>query len=176
MDLWERYSYRVFWSEEDREHVAVCVELPGLSWLEKSPEAALRGIRKAAREALALLEESGDPTPEPLFERRYSGVFKVRIPPEVHRRLTLEASEQNVSLNRLVSAKLSQSTVAPVAHEVREVETPYGAKPTPVKRTRRAAAAPAKARGSELEKPARSGLDFSNAKPNRFAGRPKSKS
>jgi predicted HicB family RNase H-like nuclease len=40
--------------------------------------------------------------------RRYSGQFKVRIPPEVHRRLSIEASESKVSLNRLVSAKLAR--------------------------------------------------------------------
>jgi predicted HicB family RNase H-like nuclease len=31
----------------------------------------------------------------------------VRIPPELHRRLTLEAAEAGVSLNRLASAKLT---------------------------------------------------------------------
>ncbi len=125
MELWERYSYRVFWSEEDQEHVAVCAELSGLSWLEKSPEAALRGVRKVARDAVAFLEESGDPVPEPLYDRRYSGVFKVRIPPETHRRLVLEASEQNVSLNRLVSAKLSATIPSVSAGEIRETPAIY---------------------------------------------------
>ncbi len=34
--------------------------------------------------------------------------FQVRVPPELHRRLALEAAESGVSLNRLASAKLSQ--------------------------------------------------------------------
>jgi len=37
----------------------------------------------------------------------YSGRFQVRIPPEVHRRLATEAAEQGVSLNRLVSSRLT---------------------------------------------------------------------
>jgi predicted HicB family RNase H-like nuclease len=45
--------------------------------------------------------------PVPLAERSYSGEFRVRIPPELHRRLTIDAQEQQVSLNRLVSAKLA---------------------------------------------------------------------
>jgi predicted HicB family RNase H-like nuclease len=126
METWERYSYRVFWSEEDQEHVGVCAELSGLSWLAKSPESALRGVRRAAREAIDLLGESGDPIPEPLFDRRYSGVFKVRVPPEVHRRLVLEAGEQNVSLNRLVSAKLSLRTETARSDEVREEAQRHG--------------------------------------------------
>ena len=31
----------------------------------------------------------------------------VRIPPDVHRNLTLKAAEEGISLNRLASAKLS---------------------------------------------------------------------
>ncbi|MCB0114438.1 MAG: toxin-antitoxin system HicB family antitoxin [Caldilineaceae bacterium] len=32
----------------------------------------------------------------------------MRVPPEVHRRLAVQAAEAGVSLNRLASAKLSQ--------------------------------------------------------------------
>ena len=37
----------------------------------------------------------------------YSGEFRVRIPPHVHRALAMEAAEQGISLNRLASAKLT---------------------------------------------------------------------
>lgn len=36
-----------------------------------------------------------------------SGNFVVRVPPETHRRLAIQAAESGVSLNRLVSSKLS---------------------------------------------------------------------
>lgn len=39
-------SYRVTWSPEDCEYVGLCAEFPSLSWLAKSPEEALVGIRK----------------------------------------------------------------------------------------------------------------------------------
>jgi predicted HicB family RNase H-like nuclease len=42
-----------------------------------------------------------------LAEKRYSGEFRVRIPPEQHRALAMQAAEQGVSLNRLVSMKLA---------------------------------------------------------------------
>ncbi len=128
MELSDRYSYRVFWSEEDGEHVAVCAELPGLSWLDKKAERALSGVLRAAREAVELLRENGDPVPEPLLDRRYSGTFKVRIPPEVHRRLVLEAEEQKVSLNRLVSAKLSAPLERVGDARLREPVTKYRAR------------------------------------------------
>jgi predicted HicB family RNase H-like nuclease len=103
----DRYTYRVTWSEEDEEYVGLCAEFPSLSWLSPTPEAALQGIRQVVADVVADLMENEEPVPEPLVTRRYSGRFMVRIPPAVHRDLVLEAAEENLSLNRLVSAKLS---------------------------------------------------------------------
>lgn len=103
----EHYTYRVTWSAEDDEHVGLCAEFPSLSWLAATPEAALKGIRNVVAKTVADLRAGGDPIPAALAERRYSGEFRVRIPPHVHRALAVEAAEQGVSLNRLASAKLA---------------------------------------------------------------------
>ncbi|MBL8275172.1 MAG: toxin-antitoxin system HicB family antitoxin [Pelomonas sp.] len=103
----DHYTYRVTWSAEDQEHVGLCAELPSLSWLAGSPDDALAGIRALVRECVKDMLAQGEAVPEPIADRRYSGEFKVRIPPHQHRKLAIEASEQGVSLNRLVSSKLS---------------------------------------------------------------------
>jgi predicted HicB family RNase H-like nuclease len=103
----DRYTYRVTWSEEDQEHVGLCAEFPSLSWLASSPEAALRGIRRVVAEVIEEMQTNGEAIPAALSSRRFSGKFMVRVPPEVHRQLALEAAEAGVSLNRLASAKLS---------------------------------------------------------------------
>src|SRR3990167_2021355 len=103
----KHYTYRVTWSTEDGEHVATCAEFPSLSWLAKTPEAALKGIRQVVAEVVADMQASGETIPVPLAENHYSGEFRVRIPPEVHRSLAMQAAEQGVSLNRLASAKLA---------------------------------------------------------------------
>ncbi len=66
MQVWDQFSYRVFWSPEDHEYVGACVEMPGLSWLAKTPEAALLGIRRVTREGIRILEQDGDPVPKPI--------------------------------------------------------------------------------------------------------------
>jgi len=104
----DRYTYRVTWSEEDNEYVGLCAEFPSLSWLEPSPEEALKGIRKTVAQVVADLEKSGEPVPEPIAVKKYSGKFMLRIPPELHRRLSIEAAESGVSLNRLASDKLNR--------------------------------------------------------------------
>lgn len=104
----DKYTYRVTWSEEDAEHVGLCAEFPSLSWLAATPEAALKGIRKLVAEVVADMASTGEQIPAPLATKHYSGKFMVRVPPEVHRQLAIEAAEAHVSLNRLASAKLSQ--------------------------------------------------------------------
>ncbi len=104
----DRYTYRVTWSEDDSEHVGLCAEFPSLSWLAPTPEASLEGVRRVVGEVVSDMEANGEPLPEPLALRRYSGKFVVRVPPDIHRRLVLEALEAGVSLNRLASAKLSR--------------------------------------------------------------------
>ena len=103
----QHYTYRVTWSPEDNEHVALCAEFPSLSWLAKTPEAALKGIQKVVADVVADMLAYGEAVPAALAEKKYSGEFRVRIPPMVHRQLALMAAEQGVSLNRLASAKLS---------------------------------------------------------------------
>ncbi len=105
----DKYTYRVTWSEEDREYVGLCAEFPSLSWLATTPETALKGIRNVVATVVRDMQANGERIPEPIAHKHYSGKFVVRVPPEVHRRLVLEAAEVGVSLNRLASAKLSQS-------------------------------------------------------------------
>jgi predicted HicB family RNase H-like nuclease len=107
MSVVDHYTFRVTWSPEDGEHVGLCTEFPSLSWLARTPEAALKGIRRLVAEAAADMQAAGEPVPEPFSEKRYSGEFRVRIPPELHRALAIQAAEQGVSLNRLASAKLA---------------------------------------------------------------------
>jgi predicted HicB family RNase H-like nuclease len=102
------YSYRVQWSEQDQEFVGLCAEFPRLSWLDEDQESAFKGIRRLVRETVENMEAHGEPIPEPIAKREFSGEFKVRIPPFVHRQLVLEAAENHVSLNRLVSSKLAR--------------------------------------------------------------------
>ncbi len=66
-------------------------------------EAVLRGIRQV----VADMRAAGATEPEPIALRQYSGKFMVRIPPEVHCKLAIEAAEAGVSLNRPAGAKLS---------------------------------------------------------------------
>lgn len=103
----DRYTYRVTWSEGDKEYVGLCAEFPSLSWLDDTLLATLEGIHNVVAEVISDMESNGEAIPEPLSTKNYSGHFTVRILPEEHRRLAIQAAESQVSINRLISAKLA---------------------------------------------------------------------
>ena len=103
----DRYTYRVTWSADDKEHVGLCAEFPSLSWLAPTPDEAFSALRQLVPDALNEMRASNETAPTPMAERTYSGKFIVRVPPETHRALAIRAAEDGVSLNRLVTVRLS---------------------------------------------------------------------
>lgn len=104
----DRYTYRVTWSEDDNEYVGLCAEFPSLSWLALTPETALKGIRQLVADVVTDMGKTEETVPAPIACRSYSGKFMVRVPPDVHRKIAIQAAESGVSLNRIASSKLSQ--------------------------------------------------------------------
>ncbi|MDQ7074962.1 MAG: toxin-antitoxin system HicB family antitoxin [Gammaproteobacteria bacterium] len=107
IDEIEKYTYRVMWSEEDGEFVGLCAEFPSLSWLDSSSTEALKGIQAVVKECVVDMSNNQEKIPTALSARKFSGKFMVRVPPEVHRNLAVEAAESGVSLNRIASVKLA---------------------------------------------------------------------
>ena len=103
----DHYTYRVTWSAEDEEYVGLCAEFPSLSWLAPTQKEAFAGIRELVADCVSDMAANDETPPAPFADRAYSGRFVVRVPPETHRALAIRAAEEGVSLNRLVSARLS---------------------------------------------------------------------
>ena len=104
------YTYRVTWSAEDAEFVGTCLEFPSLSWLATTQDEALHGIVDLVREVVKDLERGGEPVPEPLSSRAYSGKFNLRVGERLHRKLALEAAEEHLSLNQYVVRRLGDAS------------------------------------------------------------------
>ena len=102
------YTYRITSSVEDDEYVGRCVEFPSLSWLAPDQGSALNGIRQVVADVVTDMESNHEPIPQPIATRKFSGHFMVRVPPDLHRELAMQAAESGISLNRLASDKLSR--------------------------------------------------------------------
>ena len=101
------YAYRVVFSPEDDAWVGLCTEFPSLSHLASTQVEAMQGIATLVAAVVEDMTQSGEPLPEALSDRTYSGKFVTRVPEQLHRTLAIEAAEAGVSLNRLVSYKLA---------------------------------------------------------------------
>ena len=100
-----RYTYRAEWSFEYREYVGRCLELPWLKQSAPTLQEAIIGVERSVDDYLA--EREGGDIPPPLTDRKFSGRFVVRTSPMLHSQLTVEAAEQNVSMNQWVVQKLA---------------------------------------------------------------------
>jgi len=101
------YTYRVTWSSEDAEFVATSPEFPSLSWLAPSQIDALNGLEDLINEVITDMQEREETVPAPFSERNYSGKFNLRVGESLHRRLALEAAEEQVSINQLIVRRLT---------------------------------------------------------------------
>ena len=104
---YRHYTYRVIWSADDEEYVALCTEFPSISYLAPTHHKALDGILNLVKDIVEDMAANDEDIPEPIMEKSYSGKFQVRIPPEQHKMLAIKAAEEGISLNRLVSSKLT---------------------------------------------------------------------
>jgi len=100
------YTYRVFWSEEDNEFIGTVAEFPLLSYSGKDQIETMQGIVDVVKGALEILQEDGKEEPEPLGTKLFSGKFALRMTPDQHKRLAMEAAESNVSINQLLVSRI----------------------------------------------------------------------
>lgn len=104
------YTYRVTWSAEDAEFVVTCLEFPSLSWLAPSQIDALTGLEELITETITDMRQDDEAIPAPLSERNYSGKFNLRVGESLHRRLALEAAQEQVSINQLIIRRLTTAS------------------------------------------------------------------
>ena len=101
-----KYSYQIEYCSEDKVYIARCAELPSLAAHGKTQETALKQIKVVVLESLKWLMEDREKIPEPFSLHKFSGEFRVRMPPEKHRKIAIEASLQGVSMNQFIVNRL----------------------------------------------------------------------
>lgn len=99
----DQYTYLIEWAKEDNVFVAKCIEL-GIMAHGNTHEEAVTEAKKAALGGLKLLSE--DEIPEPFAYQNFSGRLVLRISPEKHKAVTIQAKALGVSINHLIASKL----------------------------------------------------------------------
>lgn len=95
----DRYLKIVEWSEEDGCYVGRCpgLMLGGVHGMDEVQ--VYRELCDVVDEWIQIHQEDGTPLPPFTARKQYSGKFMLRVPPELHERLTVRALVDGDSLN-----------------------------------------------------------------------------
>lgn len=95
--------------DDDHGWTSGVLEVPGVISEGDDANEAIEMAEDALREVIASLLEDGLDVPEPLQARDFSGRLQLRLNPELHRRASMLAAEEGVSLNRWLSAAIARA-------------------------------------------------------------------
>lgn len=104
----KRYLKIVEWSPEDKCYVGSAPPLIGQSCHGATEASVLSQLQTIVEDWVRLLLTEGKPLPD-AGNRRFSGKFLVRIPPETHRKVALKAMARGDSLNQFVAEVLEKA-------------------------------------------------------------------
>jgi len=104
------YTFTLFQYEPGDVWTSAVLEVPGAINEGADPNEAIAGAKEALEAIIEVRLEGGLEIPEPLETRQFSGRLQLRLNPELHRRATMRAAQENVSLNRWLAASIARST------------------------------------------------------------------
>jgi antitoxin HicB len=108
------YHKRLY-QDEEGDWIAEVDDLPGCIADGKTPDEAIENIGSAMASWISSRIAGGLDIPEPSIAEHYSGKILVRMPRSLHRRLSLQAKDEGVSLNQYVVSLLVDTSRANLA-------------------------------------------------------------
>jgi predicted RNase H-like HicB family nuclease len=107
----EKYSINIIYSEEDEGYVATIPEFPGLSAYGETPEEAIEEAQIVLKGFIEVFKEDGCKIPAPHTFESYSGQTRLRLPKNLHAKLSKQAEREGVSLNTYMVQLLSENHI-----------------------------------------------------------------
>lgn len=103
-----KYRLEIVWRAKDDCYVVNVPELPGCMTHGDSIEEALKNAYEAVGVYVESLRKRRLPIPTPLSEKKFSGKIPLRIDPNLHRDLAVQAEIEGVSVNKLIETRLKK--------------------------------------------------------------------
>jgi predicted RNase H-like HicB family nuclease len=110
--LKEPYSRILIPDEESGTYTAVILEFPGCIAQGNTPQEAYEHLEDAAKDWIAAALDLKQEIPSPSQSLSFGGKILLRLPKSLHRRLTLIAETEGVSLNQFIVSALAEKVGA----------------------------------------------------------------
>ncbi|SCL87983.1 putative protein encoded in hypervariable junctions of pilus gene clusters [Sporanaerobacter sp. PP17-6a] len=108
MNLPYNYVIQPITDESGSYYYGQVLELDGCQSTGETFEDAYNSLREAMKGWMGVKLEHGDPIPGAMRDEKYSGKFVLRVPKSLHKRLSIEAQQEGISLNQYALYKLSR--------------------------------------------------------------------
>ncbi len=126
MEMIDKYTYRIQWSDDDEAYLASCLEFPSLMTHGETQAEALEEMNNVLSFVLVDLSQKGKQAPKPIKDRKFKGNISLRLPPETHEDLAYIATEQDLSLNQCITTIIEKNLYAnTIMDSVKEAGRPY---------------------------------------------------
>ncbi len=105
----EKYLKVVEWSDEDNCYIGTA---PGLfvgGVHGKNEEKVFKDLCNVIDDVIKTMDKTGMTLPKPTINRKFSGKIALRIPPDLHKRVFINAIKNGESVNKLIQHKLEIS-------------------------------------------------------------------
>ncbi|MBU4231162.1 MAG: type II toxin-antitoxin system HicB family antitoxin [Desulfobacterales bacterium] len=110
--LKEPYSRVLIPDDESGTYTAVILEFPGCIAQGDTPQEAYEHLEDAAKDWIAAALDLKQEIPSPSQSLSFGGKILLRLPKSLHRRLTLIAETEGVSLNQFIVSALAEKVGA----------------------------------------------------------------
>ena len=105
-----KYPFEIIPDEYEGGYAIAYPDLPGCLSCGETIEETIRNGEEARLAWISAELEEGHEIPLPNSTEKYSGQFKLRIPKELHRSLSLKAKKEGVSMNQYCLYLLSKNS------------------------------------------------------------------
>ena len=99
---------RVVVPDSDGTYRAEVLELAGCIAAGNTAAEALTALEEVARDWLTFSLERGEAIPEPLENSGYSGRIVLRLPRSLHKKISIVAERDDVSLNQIIITSVTE--------------------------------------------------------------------
>jgi predicted HicB family RNase H-like nuclease len=106
------YTFTLIHDKESDTWTSAVLEVPGAISDGAGPNEAIEMVRETLELMIDHRLRSGDEVPEPFETREWSGEMRLRMTPELHRRVSALAAHESVSLNRWLSAAIARESAS----------------------------------------------------------------
>jgi antitoxin HicB len=111
-DYLSLYYRRTLYRDDDGDYIAEVEGLPGCVADGPTPAEALDNLGQAMRSWIGSRIEAGLEIYEPSPTEHFSGKLLVRLPKDLHRKLTEQSRAEAVSLNQYLVSRLAEAAAA----------------------------------------------------------------